>query len=661
MKLLHHAFRVRSRWAGFRRELLRRTGRAPLFILGVMLSFLLAACAAPPEVDVPITWSPSETPQVTVVVPTPEPPPPKTLVICLPNEPESLYIYGAASHASDVVLEALYDGPFDLLGYQEVPVILEKIPSLADGDARIEQISVSDGEVYFNPESLQAENLALGKPYLPSGCESQDCVQTYGGGSVLMDRVVADFRILPEVRWSDGEPVLASDSVFSFLMDAHVDSPTTKYMVDLTAGYSALDERTVEWIGIPGFMDAEFGTNFWTPLPEHQLGDLDAAALLEAEQSTKRPLGWGPYVLVSWTEGESIVFSRNPDYFRAAEGLPAFEFLMFRFLGETEPRQALAQVLSGECDVLDENLLPYEVWSDVRDLVESGSLTATWAPGPLVTRVEFNLQDGAPALRDAGARQGLAACVDREGLIQEVLYGFGAPAGSYLPGDHPLYRGVIAESDDGPLAGAAALEAAGWRDGDGDPLTPRVAQGVQGVEDGTELSFTLLVSRDPMARAVAQSLQADFASCGAQVQIETRLAQDLLAPWPEGQVFGGSFDAVLWSWPTLLSPPCENFAGWEVPDEDRPLGVNGSRMADRAYDRACRAAFLARPGSETYQRAAEEAQARLAELMPFIPLYARARLVVSRNDVCGLQIDPSAATVFWNLEVLDAGEACGEN
>jgi hypothetical protein len=44
------------------------------------------------------------------------------------------------------VLSAIYDGPMDVTGYAYEPIILEKIPTLEDGDAQISPVTVNAGK-----------------------------------------------------------------------------------------------------------------------------------------------------------------------------------------------------------------------------------------------------------------------------------------------------------------------------------------------------------------------------------------------------------------------------------------------------------------------------------------------------------------------------------
>jgi len=85
--------------------------------------------------------------------------------------------------------------------------------------------------------------------------------------------------VLPGITWSDGTPLTAEDSVFSYRLAQAVlvqmeksgyAGPSPDHSVDLvsqTASYTALDERTVRWVGVPGFLDRDYQANLVTPLP----------------------------------------------------------------------------------------------------------------------------------------------------------------------------------------------------------------------------------------------------------------------------------------------------------------------------------------------------------------------------------------------------------
>ena len=71
---------------------------------------------------------------------------PKVLTVCLPEEPDSLYIYGAESSAAQHVWQAIYDGPLDSRQYAHQSVILADLPNLTNGGAALEVVAAKAGD-----------------------------------------------------------------------------------------------------------------------------------------------------------------------------------------------------------------------------------------------------------------------------------------------------------------------------------------------------------------------------------------------------------------------------------------------------------------------------------------------------------------------------------
>ncbi|RLC61841.1 MAG: peptide ABC transporter substrate-binding protein, partial [Chloroflexi bacterium] len=84
-----------------------------------------------------------------------------------------------------------------------------------------------------------------------------------------MQQMVVTFTLHADLYWSDGALLTADDSVFSFELASHPSTPVDKTTVERTAGYRAVDGRTVVWSGAPGFLDRAYYLNFWHPLPRH--------------------------------------------------------------------------------------------------------------------------------------------------------------------------------------------------------------------------------------------------------------------------------------------------------------------------------------------------------------------------------------------------------
>jgi peptide/nickel transport system substrate-binding protein len=260
-------------------------------------------------------------------------------------------------------------------------------------------------------------------------------------------------------------------------------------------------------------------------------------------------------------------------------------------------------------------------------------------------------------LASADVRRAIAACIDRQGLIDQLAFSLSPlPAGMIAAG-HPLAasESSVAYS---PATANETLASLGWIDDDDSPTTPRVAQRVDRISPGTALALTLLAASDSTDEIVAQTIAEDLAQCGVGVEVETVPAEALYTPWPDGPVFGRSFDLVVWPWLEWISPACELFTTAEIASAAFPQGSNASGFEDPAYDNACGRARLGTGDPRANAEAYQEAQQILDGSLPAVPLFQWPRLLVASETVCGLQLDPTAA-LLWNLEELKPGPACG--
>ena len=216
-----------------------------VIIIGVFIiaTIITAGCSANQAVN-PTAVPPSTQPSATPIPPT-STPIPKSLTVCLGQEPSSLFIYdGSYTQSKWSILEAIYDGPVDLINYEYKAVILEKIPDLADGDASLVPVDIKAGMDMVDADG-NLMTLQKGVRFFPSGCSSSDCVVEYDGVSpVKMDQLVVKFKIKAGLTWSDGTPLTAQDSVTSFGLAASPLLPTNKGLVQRTASYKALDDRS---------------------------------------------------------------------------------------------------------------------------------------------------------------------------------------------------------------------------------------------------------------------------------------------------------------------------------------------------------------------------------------------------------------------------------
>jgi peptide/nickel transport system substrate-binding protein len=635
-----------------------------------LLVFLLSACQFPMGTSV-------ETPTPTVVLPptptpTATPVPSRTLTVCLGEEPNTLYPLGEPNAAAQSVLEAIYDGPMDVVDYNYQPVILQRVPSIATGDALLDATPVKNGDLIVDAGG-NLSYLDTGLRVRPAGCRSDDCAVTYDGVSALeMDQMIVNFTLLDNLVWSDGEPLTADDSVFAYNLAKDDATPGSKFIFDRTLSYEATDETHLQWWGIPGFIDPTYYTNFWAPLPQHVWGDYTAADLPRKDIASRNPLGWGPYVMKEWIAGDHLTLTKNIRYFRADENLPVFDTLIFRIV--PDPDVAMSDLVSGACDILDptidldgqlslllqmQNAGQAQLLTSTNNIIEwlgLGITPATYDDGystsPPLDRPDF--------FYDKRTRQAIALCLDRQKVVDTVLFGLSEVPHTYISPEHPLYDTTVAPYPYDPDQGNRILDQVGWRDLDNDPSTPRQAFGVLNVPQLTPLVLNYYTSSATQRRQVSEILAQSLEGCGIGVNVTYLSYIDLYAEGgANGPLFGRNFDLAEFAMGTTsLEPPCSWFTTAQIPTAaNNWVGANVTGYKSPEFDAACTRAQAQTPDDQTYRDAYHQTQAIFASDLPAIPLYVRLKVAAARPDMCNLKLDPTA-NALWNIESLDYETTC---
>ncbi|MCE3554648.1 ABC transporter substrate-binding protein [Pseudonocardia sp. RS11V-5] len=141
----------------------------------------------------------------------------------------------------------------------------------------------------------------------------------------------------------------------------------------------------------------------------------------------QKPVGAGPYTLVSYSPGDRLVLKRNPNYFGTAAPMENLEMRII-----TDPKAAANALLSGQIDFAD-NLDA----NDIPQLKNSGKLTVESPVGLWFDMIYFNLSQ--KPLDDVRVRQAINLALDRDEIIQGTVNGQGEPARQPLPTSHWAY------------------------------------------------------------------------------------------------------------------------------------------------------------------------------------------------------------------------------
>ncbi|TKD26230.1 ABC transporter substrate-binding protein [Rhodobacter capsulatus] len=313
------------------------------------------------------------------------------------------------------------------------------------------------------------------------------------GWSLSDDRRTWTIKLRQDAKFSDGTALTAEDVAFTFntardagglvdmkiLREARVVAPDTVEL-ELTQPQITF---TSHLVGLGIVPKARYGADY-----------------------ARHPLGAGPFRMVEWRPGEQLVVEPNPYWHGGTIPFPRVSFVF----GEEAAAIALAQtgavqvaaVPPAGSDSPPQGMHALHVKTvDNRGvmfpMVAAGGKTAEGKP------------IGNDVTADPAIRRALNQLLDRKALVDLALEGHGRPAhgpADGLPWDQP----AAALPDADPIAAALTLEAAGWRDSDGDGLREK---------DGREARFTLVYpASDSLRQALALGVAEQAKAVGIAIE-----------------------------------------------------------------------------------------------------------------------------------------------
>ncbi len=247
------------------------------------------------------------------------------------------------------------------------------------------------------------------------------------------DNLTFTIKLQENARWSDGEPVTASDVAFTLAIGADPVSANIAlplYAVEGTdddgfiesgakeiSGVQVIDEKTLavslKWPTALYTFENNFG-RYLFPVPEHALKDVAREDLLTYAWFNKPDVISGPYFITEADLQHYGHYQANPDYFL---GAPKIKYLNISVVAAA---QMLAGLRSGEIDLVQQTMgsIPVEDYAAVRALPGVTAVTGT----PITNESIFI---NTAKVSDGRIRKALVYGMDRQRMFEALLNGNG--------------------------------------------------------------------------------------------------------------------------------------------------------------------------------------------------------------------------------------------
>jgi peptide/nickel transport system substrate-binding protein len=232
------------------------------------------------------------------------------------------------------------------------------------------------------------------------------------------DKMSMDLKIRQGVKFHDGSDLAAEDVAFS--LDRMRVTPPYKVV------YEKIKEIQVRDRGSIHLDFARFDPSF-----PRWLGFLASFVIpkayftkVGAEEFARKPVGSGPYRVVSFTPGSTLVLEAFDRYWK---GAPSIKRAVFKMV--TDPTARVAEILSGGADITAE--VPVEEFARLSGQPELKGLKQTIAD---MAQIFVNPRF-APFQKEE-VRLAVHHAIDKKALVEKVLLGFGVPSSST---EGPLY------------------------------------------------------------------------------------------------------------------------------------------------------------------------------------------------------------------------------
>lgn len=391
---------------------------------------------------------------------------------------------------------------------------------------------------------------------LPDGTVVPDLAEHY---EVSDDNLTYTFTLRQDAVFHDGTPVTADDIVFTIGLAKNPLLKSPKRLNWEGVEVEKVDSHTIVFtLRQPYTAFIEYAT--MGILPSHLWQDLRPEEMSFSDLNTQS-VGSGPYEITKVKKRSSGV----PEYYELRAfnsftlGNPYIRTLKFKFYANEQ--DLVEAVRDNDIDQASGLSPSYSAELESEGLRTSTSLL------PRIFGVFFN-QNQAPVLADKTVRTALDMAINKELIVQEILFGFASPIDSPIPSNVLSREAVTSFNKEKAIQ---ILENNGWVLGEDNVRSKKDTKGTK------RLEFSIATADSPELRFVAEYIKRDLAAIGANVDIRVydigTLNQTVIRP--------RKYDALLFG--EIINHESDLFAFWHSSQRNDP-GLNVALYTNSKVD-----------------------------------------------------------------------------
>ena len=320
------------------------------------------------------------------------------------------------------------------------------------------------------------------------------------------DKLTWTVNIRDDIKFTDGKPLTAKDVAFTYKTTKE---SSTEIDLTMIKDVKATGDYTVEFTlerPMSTFIEKLGACGI---VPEHAYDD----------NFKDNPIGSGPYKFTQWDKGQQVIAEVNEDYYGDKASIKKLTMVFL------DTDAAYAAVKSGDVDMaaINGDLAKEEVKGT--KILDIPSIETYGVEFPMVANTgeksETGYEIGNNVTSDEAIRRALNTAVDRQGMVDGVLNGYGTVSTTGLEKMPWLNKETVLEESDYNNVDEAKkiLEEGGWKDSDNDGIVEK---------DGTKASFKVLYTAGNYRQELGLQFQKVAKEIGIEVTLEERTWDTIL-------------------------------------------------------------------------------------------------------------------------------------